>query len=334
VSVDTPLCDAEEGGVSATLGPEQGCRITVRFTRTSAEGSSAELVARKGDNRWSAELVAVDGTKETTTSTNGTTTTTNGTTTTTNGTTTTTNGTTTTTNGTTTTTNGNNGNGNGGNGDSADVVVTYSVSRDTVAAGQTLTYVSTVHNHGPAAAGNVTVSVTLPSEVTLVGVSSSLGGCSTLPCNLGTVNGGSSATVLLEVEVNGSAVAGALLTSTASVGSDVIDPNEANNTSSARTRVQPAIGLIDIDRETIEFGDTPGTEQLVLTNVGVIDVTISGHSMSDPFTAEGCVGTTLSPGESCVITVMFPASGGAWCEVLEVSHNGEGDRRALIKGGI
>ena len=92
--------------------------------------------------------------------------------------------------------------------------------------------------------------------------------------------------------------------------------------------------MIDIDRETVEFGDVPGTEQLLLTNVGVIDVTISGLSIPDPFAAEGCVGTTLTPDESCVITVMFPASGRAWCEVLEVSHDGEGDRRVLVKGGI
>jgi hypothetical protein len=98
--------------------------------------------------------------------------------------------------------------------------------------------------------------------------------------------------------------------------------------------VQAAIGLIDIDRENIEFGNAPGTEQLFLTNVGVIDVTISGHSVPDPFTAKGCVGTTLTPGESCVITVGFSASGGDWSGVLEVSHNGEGDRRALITGGM
>ena len=303
-SAATPACELgkEKREVLATLEPGAGCRITIRFTRTSAEGPSAELVARKGDNRWSAELVAVDGSKETTTSTKGTTTTTKGTT--------------------------------PGNGDSADVVVTYSVSRDKVAAGQMLTYEITVHNHGPAPAGNVTVSAALPDEVTLVSVSSSLGSCPTPLCNLGTMNSGSSATVRLDVEVNGSAAEGAVLTSTASVVSDAIDPNEANNTASARTRLQAAIGLIDIDRETIEFGDAPGTEQIFLTNVGVIDVTISGHSISDPFTAAGCVGTTLAPGESCVITVSFSASGGAWGGVLELTHDGEGDRRVLIKGGI
>ena len=393
-SASTPACELGEEGrkVLATLAPGAGCRITVRFTRTSAEVPPAELVARKDDNKWPAELVAEPGDPDGTTTT-------------------TINGSTTTPGmgriivgiqtvpdgssatfefgGDETATLGDDGTKsvdvdpgqysstetvpagwdltaivcdhpnstgtlssatatfdveegetvtctftNTRKPDSADLVVTYRVSRDRVAAGQTLGYVITVHNHGPAPAGNVRVSAALPGEVTLASVSSSQGSCSTLPCNLGTVNARASATIVLETVISAGAVEGAVLTSTATVDSDVNDPNKANNTASARTRVQAAIGLIDIDRETIEFGDAPGSEQLSLTNVGVIDVTISGHSIADPFNAEGCAGTTLTPGESCVITVMFPASGGAWCEVLEVTHSGEGDRRALIKGGI
>ncbi len=130
-----------------------------------------------------------------------------------------------------------------GTGISADLVVTYSPSRDTVAAGQTLIYESIVHNHGPDSASNVTVSATLPTEVTLVRVSPTQGSCTILQCKLGTLNSGASATVLVEVEVNGGALDGAVLTSTASVDSDVNDPSRANNTMSASTRVQPAIGF-------------------------------------------------------------------------------------------
>ncbi len=135
-----------------------------------------------------------------------------------------------------------------GTGISADLVVTYSPSRETVAAGQTLIYESIVHNHGPDSASNVTVSVTLPTEVTLVEVTlvSVQGSCTILQCKLGTLNSGASATVLVEVKVNGGVLDGAVLTSTASVDSDVIDPSRANNTMSAGTRVQPAIA-IDID---------------------------------------------------------------------------------------
>ena len=145
-----------------------------------------------------------------------------------------------------------------GTGISADLVVTYSPSRDTVAAGQTLIYESIVHNHGPDSASNVTVSVTLPTEVTLVEVTlvSAQGSCTILQCKLGTLNSGASATVLVEVKVNGGVLDGAVLTSTASVDSDVIDPSRANNTMSAGTRVQPTIAIaIAIAIDGIVRGD-------------------------------------------------------------------------------
>ena len=215
-----------------------------------------------------------------------------------------------------------------GIGISADLVVTYSPSRETVAVGQILTYVITVHNHGPFPAHNTTVSTALPNDTTLR-VPPSQDSCTFLRCDLGTLNSGATVIVRFEVEVSTAAAEGTVLTSTATVDSDVSDPNQANNTASAHTRVQSPnglSGLIDIDRETIEFGDAPGTEQkLLLTNVGGVEVTIRGHSVPDPFKAVGCVGTTLAPAESCEITVMFPASGGVWSEVLEVSHDGVGD---------
>jgi uncharacterized repeat protein (TIGR01451 family) len=150
-----------------------------------------------------------------------------------------------------------------GTGISADLVVAYSPSRDTVAAGQTLIYESIVHNHGPDSASNVTVSVTLPTEVTLVEVTlvSAQGSCTILQCKLGTLNSGASATVLVEVEVNDDALDGAVLTSTASVDSDVNDPSRANNTISAGTRVQPAIDIdIDIDIDIAIDGIVRGDE--------------------------------------------------------------------------
>jgi len=150
-----------------------------------------------------------------------------------------------------------------GTGISADLVVAYRPSRDTVAAGQTLIFESIVHNHGPDSASNVTVSVTLPTEVTLVAVTlvSAQGSCTILQCKLGTLNSGASATVLVEVEVNDDALDGAVLTSTASVDSDVNDPSRANNTISAATRVQPTIDIdIDIDINIAIDGIVRGDE--------------------------------------------------------------------------
>ena len=155
-----------------------------------------------------------------------------------------------------------------GSGISADLVVTYSPSRDTVAAGQTLIYEGIVHNHGPDPASNVTVSATLPNEVTLVEVAlvSVQGNCTILQCRLGTLNSGASATILVKVEVNGDVPDGAVLASTASVDSDVTDPDEANNTASARTTVEPPIGF-DIAVDGIVRGDEGEIKEVAVQDV-------------------------------------------------------------------
>ena len=328
-SPGTASCFTDGDRFLVSLAPGGKCNIIVLLDRTNAGTPAARLFARKGENKWWATLLVDRDSERTVTTGEPTTTTEESTTTTTEEPTTTTTEepTTTTTEGPTTTTSSTTAPP-----PSADLAVTYAVGHSQAAAGQTLTYVMTVHNHGPDPAGNTTASAALPG-VTLMSVSSSQGSCSALPCNLGTVKSGSTVTVRLEAKINAGAVEGIVLTGTARVDSDVNDRNKANNSMSARTRVQAAIGLIDIDHETIEFGDAPETQQRLLTNRGSVDVSISGLSVSDPFSAEGCIGTTLGPGESCVIAVTFSAPGGPWFDVLEIAHNGEGDRRVLLKGG-
>ena len=110
---------------------------------------------------------------------------------------------------------------------SADVSITKADSPDPVTAGNQLTYTLTVNNAGPSDAQNVVVTDTLPAEVTLVSVTSSQGGCAALPCSLGTITSGGSATVTITVTVNIGTFG--TLTNTASVTSDTNDPDNSNN---------------------------------------------------------------------------------------------------------
>ncbi len=115
----------------------------------------------------------------------------------------------------------------------SDLSITKIDSPDPVTAGNQLTYTLTVNNAGPGDAQNVLVSDTLPSGVTLVSVSSSQGGCAALPCNLGTITSGGSATVTINVTVDLGTTG--TLTNTASVTSDSVDPDNSNNTATEDT---------------------------------------------------------------------------------------------------
>ena len=71
--------------------------------------------------------------------------------------------------------------------------------------GQDLNYTILVTNTGPSDAQNVTVTDTLPASYTLALVTSSQGGCASVPCTLGTIVAGGNATMW----INGKVAAGA-----------------------------------------------------------------------------------------------------------------------------
>ncbi|WP_283808449.1 Ig-like domain repeat protein [Bradyrhizobium sp. AS23.2] len=105
----------------------------------------------------------------------------------------------------------------------------------TVMQGQAITYTITVNNAGPGAAANVTVNDVLPAGETLVSAAPSQGTFSAGVWTVGTVTTGTPQTLTLVATVN--AVAGTILTNTATVTSTTTDPNPANNTSSVTTTV-------------------------------------------------------------------------------------------------
>jgi uncharacterized repeat protein (TIGR01451 family) len=121
--------------------------------------------------------------------------------------------------------------------DPADLSLTKSDSADPVVENALLTYTLEIENAGPDAATNVVVSDDLPSQVDAVSPEPSVGNCGIqgkkVSCELGTLASGSSATVTIEVRTK---KAGVIINS-ASVESDVADPNGANNEDAENTRV-------------------------------------------------------------------------------------------------
>ena len=128
---------------------------------------------------------------------------------------------------------------------SVDLAVIKTDDPDPVLAGQNLTYTVTVTNKGPDVATGVTLTDTLPGNVTLISATPSQGTSCTLIgvqviCNLGTLNAGASATATLEVTAPSVATT---LTNTVTVTGIEPDSNGANNTTSQTTTVNPAADL-------------------------------------------------------------------------------------------
>ncbi len=120
----------------------------------------------------------------------------------------------------------------------ADLSLIKTDSPDPVTVGSNLTYTITVTNNGPSAANGVTVTDTLPANVTFVSVTPTQGSCSgtsTVTCNLGPLANGANATVTIVVTPT---IAGGL-SNTAAVTAIETDPNTANNTATAVTTVNP-----------------------------------------------------------------------------------------------
>jgi uncharacterized repeat protein (TIGR01451 family) len=125
----------------------------------------------------------------------------------------------------------------GGAIDPADLSLTKSANPDPVGEDAALTYAIEVQNGGPDAATNVVVTDDLPSQVDPVSATPSAGTCDVMgkkvTCELGTVASGGSATVTIEVTTKKAGQ----ITNTASVASDVEDPQTANNEDSVTTTV-------------------------------------------------------------------------------------------------
>jgi CSLREA domain-containing protein/uncharacterized repeat protein (TIGR01451 family) len=118
-----------------------------------------------------------------------------------------------------------------------DLALTKDDGSDCADQDDTLSYVLTVVNNSADDATSVTVTDVLPSAVTFVSVNPSAGNCSVsggaVTCDIGTVAGGGSATITLDVIADKVQI----ITNTANVTLNELDPNLANNTASDDTRI-------------------------------------------------------------------------------------------------
>jgi len=120
----------------------------------------------------------------------------------------------------------------------ADLSITKSDLPDPVTVGQNLTYDIRVTNNGPSNATDVTLTDTLPGEVTFVSADPEQGSCSesagTVTCDLGLLANG--AEVQVTVIVTPTSL-GIIITNSAQVAGTESDPDSSNNGVTETTRV-------------------------------------------------------------------------------------------------
>ena len=150
----------------------------------------------------------------------------------------------------------------------ADLEVIKADDPDPVLVGATLTYTIVVTNYGPSTS-TAELTDTLPASVTFVSATSMAGSCGesegTVPCSLGVLDSGSSATTTIEVVPTATGT----ITNTASVTGDVSDPDSENNIAVQDTTVGGAdLEVIKADDpDSVLVGETL-TYTIVVTNHG------------------------------------------------------------------
>jgi uncharacterized repeat protein (TIGR01451 family)/fimbrial isopeptide formation D2 family protein len=185
----------------------------------------------------------------------------------------------------------------------ADVTLTKVAAPDPAIAGQNLTYVLTARNlaNGLSAASAVTVTDTLPADVTFVSASPSAGSCSAAPtpgtttgpgndtitCNLGTIANGAQRTLTVVVRPN-TVTRGTTLTNAATVATSTTETDPGNNAASVSTPVQnPALDL--------QINKTDATDPFPVGDLETYTITV--------------VNNGPSAAENVVITDTLPAAG-------------------------
>ena len=150
-----------------------------------------------------------------------------------------------------------------------------------------MTYVMTVVNDGPSAATGVTLVDVLPGAVNYVSSTAGQGACSgtgTISCALGTLASGAS--VAIQVAVDPTATG--TIANTASVTSDVVDPDPADNPATATTTV---VGVTD----------------LTLSKIGTPDSILAGNILTYVLTVSN-TGSSAATGVTVLDTLPIEVS--------------------------
>jgi uncharacterized repeat protein (TIGR01451 family) len=195
-----------------------------------------------------------------------------------------------------------------------DLSISIMDSPDPVSVGTSLTYTLTVANTGPSAATGVMVTNLLPAGVTFMSATASQGTCSqsagVVTCNLGTISGGTNATITLVVVPT---TAGTTITNLATVSRAEVDPYLGNNLATATTVVTtPAISIGDASVVEGNVGTTSLVFAVTLVAPSAQTITVnyattdgSATAGSDYYATNGVL--TFPPGttnESLTVTVI------------------------------
>jgi uncharacterized repeat protein (TIGR01451 family) len=168
--------------------------------------------------------------------------------------------------------------------------------------GQQINYTLTIDNNGPSDAVGVTVTDTLPAEVSYVGavgatcVESPAG---TLVCDAGTIAAGDTLVITITVDIDGGVPSLTVITNSAVVGADTTDPDPSDNDDSANTTVEPR-NEADLRLQKSALDAAPGVGELfsyqitifndgprTATNVVVTDTLPAGVTYQ--FDSDACV---------------------------------------------
>jgi uncharacterized repeat protein (TIGR01451 family) len=227
----------------------------------------------------------------------------------------------------------------------ADLSLAKEDAVDPVVVGDAIVYTLTVSNGGHDAALNVSLTDTLPAEVTFTSATPDQGSCGqaarTVTCDLGDISSGASADVVI-VAV---ATAPGALTNSAAASSDTLDLNPDNNNASEDTTVN----ALPVPEADLSIAKSDGLDPvgaggvlsytLVITNNGpdaasavTVTDTLPPHVTYGAVSGAGwdCVhaeaevtctrpSLDIGVGPSIVVTMTAPASGGTITNTVTVT---------------
>ncbi|HEY3129262.1 MAG TPA: hypothetical protein VGL91_07375 [Acidobacteriota bacterium] len=226
----------------------------------------------------------------------------------------------------------------------ADLSVSKSASPDPVTAGNNLIYTVKVTNNGPASASGVTMTDTLPSSLSFVSATSTVGGClqasGTVKCTIGNLSSGAAATVTI-VAITGPT---GTVTNTATVAGNETDGNTANNTARVSSTIAaPGVADLSISKAATPEPVTVGnklTYSIAVANNGpsgatgvvVTDALPGGATFGSATSTQGnctqasgtvtCSIGTLASGASATVTIVVtPSSTGTISNTAVVKGN-------------
>jgi uncharacterized repeat protein (TIGR01451 family) len=162
----------------------------------------------------------------------------------------------------------------------ADLAVTKTATGDAVAAGGQVEYTITVANDGPSTATSVSLDDPIPAGTTLASVVPTAPlACTTVPCAVGSLGPGETASVVLTLNVPADRTPGPL-DNTATADSPTPDPNPGRRTATATVEVirNADVSVQKVLRTDPVVAGQPVSYDLVVTNAGpsnAEDVTVT-----------------------------------------------------------